>query len=61
MNCLYCGKPLPDPASLQESSSAWHNGCVKKFFFTNKLPDIDISDEVLEQLAIKNTKKGFTI
>lgn len=61
MNCLYCGKPLPDSASLQESYSAWHSGCVKKFFFTNKLPDIDISDKILEQLAIENTKKGFTI
>ncbi|MFA7673701.1 MAG: HipA domain-containing protein [Clostridia bacterium] len=61
MNCLYCGKPLPYPASLQETSSTWHDSCVKKFFLTNKLPDIDISDRVLEQIAAENVIKGFTV
>ena len=60
MNCLCCGKPLSDNPLL-ETASSWHNVCIKRFFFTNKLPKIDISDEVLEQYAKENIDKGITI
>ncbi len=60
MNCLCCGKPLSYD-SLFETASFWHNACIKRFFFTNKLPIIDISDEVLEQYAKENIDKGITI
>lgn len=61
MNCLCCGKPLIDPTSSIEMSSSWHKLCVKKFFFTNKLPYINVSNEILEQIAIENTKMGIAI
>lgn len=57
MNCLCCGKPLNTSAT----SGQWHKKCIKSFFGTANLPDIDISDEVLNQLAIDSTSKGFTV
>lgn len=61
MNCLCCGKPIIESASEQEKSAQWHNRCVKKFFGTKTLPYIDVSEEVLEQLAIESTNKGLTV
>ena len=57
MNCLCCGKPLNTSAA----SDQWHKKCIQSFFGTANLPDIDISDEVLNQLAIDSTSKGFTV
>lgn len=57
MNCLCCGKPLRTSAV----SNQWHKKCIKDFFGTENLPDIDISDEVLNQLALDSTSKGFTV
>lgn len=61
MNCLCCGKPIIETASEQEKASQWHNRCVKRFFGTKTLPDIEVSEEVLEQLAIESTNKGLTV
>jgi serine/threonine-protein kinase HipA len=61
MNCLCCGKPIIETASEQEKAAQWHNRCVKRFFGTKTLPDIDVSEEVLEQLAIESTNKGLTV
>ena len=61
MNCLCCGKPIIETASEQEKAVGWHNRCVKRFFGTKTLPDIDVSEEVLEQLAIESTNKGLTV
>ena len=54
--CLCCGKLL-----RTETKHGWHTSCVKKFFGTTKFPDIDVSKEVLNQIAIDNTNKGFTV
>jgi serine/threonine-protein kinase HipA len=54
--CLCCGKPL-----CTENEYGWHASCVKAFFGTTKFPDIDVSKEVLNQIAIDNTNKGFTV
>lgn len=56
MNCLCCGKPLNAPTAGQ-----WHKKCIKDFFGTKEIPDIDISDQTLTQLAIDSTSKGFTV
>ncbi len=61
MKCLCCGKPINDTATEQEKAIQWHNRCVKRFFGTKTLPDIDVSEEVLEQLAIESTHKGLTV
>ena len=54
--CLCCGKEL-----RTETAHGWHTACVKAFFGTTKFPDIDVSKEVLNQIAIDNTSKGFTV
>ena len=61
MNCLCCGKPIIETASEQEKAVGWHNRCVKRFFGTKTLPDIEVSEDVLEQLAIESTNKGLTV
>lgn len=54
--CLCCGKIL-----RTENEYGWHASCIKAFFSTAKFPDIDVSQEVLNQLAVDNTSKGFTV
>lgn len=61
MNCLCCGKPIRDTASEQEKATQWHDRCVKRFFGTKVLPDIEVSQEMLEWLAIESTNKGLTV
>lgn len=56
MNCLCCGKPLRTP-----DETGWHKACVKRFFGTTKLPEIEIDDKTLNLLAIETTNKGFTV
>lgn len=59
--CLCCGKPFKPSASELEQKSGWHSSCIRDFFGTSKFPDIDVSEEVLNQLAIENTNKGYTV
>ena len=61
MNCLCCGNPFSDTASVDELNTGWHNSCVKKFFGTKKFPNIEITEEILEKLAIESTNKGYTV
>ncbi len=56
MNCLCCGKPLRTP-----DESGWHKSCIKRFFGTTKLPEIEIDDKTLNLLATETTNKGFTV
>lgn len=57
MNCLCCGKPLKTEGNLYQ----WHQSCIKSFFGTSKFPDIDVSEEILNQLAIDSINKGYTV
>lgn len=56
MNCLCCGKPLRIP-----DETCWHKACIKRFFSTTKLPEIEIDDKTLNLLATETTNKGFTV
>ncbi|MDO4383259.1 MAG: HipA domain-containing protein [Eubacteriales bacterium] len=56
MNCLCCGKPLRIP-----DETGWHKACIKRFFGTSKLPEIEIDDKTLYLLATETTNKGFTV
>lgn len=55
-HCLCCGKTL-----YTEFAHGWHTSCIKSFFGTSKFPYIDVSKDVLNQIAIDNTNKGFTV
>ena len=59
--CLCCGKPLAEAASEQERLSQWHNACVRRFFGTRMLPELDISDAALIRIAEENTTRGLTV
>ena len=56
MNCLCCNKPLRN-----ENKSGWHNSCIKRFFGTNTLPNLDITPETLKKLSTESTNKGYTV
>ena len=56
MNCLCCGKPLHTT-----NESGWHKACIKKFFGTSKLPEIEVDDKTLNMLAVETSNKGFTV
>ena len=56
MNCLCCGKPLKNP-----SETGWHNNCIKRFFGTSVLPEIDITASGLEWIASESVSKGYTV
>ena len=58
MNCLCCGKPL---SSEDENKCGWHKKCIKAFFGTSKLPEIEIDEKVLEKIATESTGKGYTV
>lgn len=60
--CLCCGKPFKElTAKSEQEIYGWHFSCIKNFFGTSKLPDIDVSEEVLKQLALDSTNKGYTV
>lgn len=56
MNCLCCGKHLRTP-----DETGWHKSCIKRFFGTTKLPEIEVDDTTLKRLADETTNKGFTV
>lgn len=61
MKCLYCGLPLRESIDIQEKSCGWHTKCVKKFFGTSKMPDLDLSEESILKIATENSSSGFTV
>ena len=61
MICLCCGKPILEDATSVEKETGWHRACVKRFFGTSRLPEIDIDDALLEQLAVESTNQGLTV
>ncbi len=56
MNCYCCGKPLKT-----DNGTHWHRSCIRKFFGTNVIPEIDISNTMLESLAERSVKSGYTV
>lgn len=61
IRCLCCGKEINDTAGCEEKESCWHGKCVKSFFGTRKIPDIDITEDSLRAIAVESTKKGYTV
>ena len=58
-NCLCCGKPLPEQD--EKSGTGWHQKCIRKFFGTEQLPELDLSPEALDQLAEETVLKHLTV
>lgn len=60
MRCLCCNKEIENPTEY-ESHSFWHTKCMKKFFGTETLPELDFSEEKLTELANLTVSKGLTV
>ena len=58
MFCLCCGKELKDKESCR---SGWHSKCIKTFFNTDNLPELDISNKIIEKMAVANIDKRLTV
>ncbi len=56
MNCLCCGKPLKSP-----SDSGWHRSCIRRFFGTSVLPEMELAGPGLERMVGETVKKGLTV
>lgn len=61
MRCLYCGKTIEASASDEEKKNLWHSKCVKAFFKTDEMPEINVSKKELEALTIETVSKGLTV
>lgn len=59
--CLCCGKKIMDTASPEEKNTYWHTKCCRRFFGTREVPDIDITEEILQMIATESTRKGYTV
>ena len=60
MRCLCCNKDIIDPNEY-ESRVFWHMKCIKAFFGTKQLPELDCSEAELEKLANLTVNKGLTV
>ena len=60
MKCLCCNKEL-NSASEYELTSGWHEKCIRKFWNIKKLPELDFSEKLLEELADQAVNKGMTV
>ena len=61
MKCLCCGREFSDKATAQELEAQWHTACIRKFFGTSVLPELELSEETLKRIADESTTKGFTV
>ena len=57
MNCLCCGKPLESG----DMEGGWHKKCVRSFFGSTVLPELEIDEETLARIAAESCSKGFTV
>lgn len=58
--CFCCGKPLSLDSKI-ELEYLWHTRCIRKFFGTDVLPQINIDKAQLEQLVTDTVGKRFTV
>ena len=56
--CLCCGKELKEKDDI---NNQWHTKCCYNFFGTVVFPQINVSKEMLEQIATDSVSKGYTV
>lgn len=61
MKCLCCGKTFSDNSNNYDNNSNWHKKCIKSFFGTNTMPELDISENQLIEIANSAVNKGYTV
>ena len=58
MNCLCCGKKLQ---TVEDEERGWHKNCVRHFFGSNMIPELDLDEEKLKELANETVNRGYTV
>ena len=56
MKCLCCNKEITGV-----EINGWHISCIRKFFGTSVLPEIELTEEKLKSLADETINKGLTV
>ncbi|MBE5843398.1 MAG: HipA domain-containing protein [Butyrivibrio sp.] len=60
MRCLCCNEEI-SPEDKDAIKIQWHKKCIKKFFGMETLPELEIDEKVLEELANSAVSKGLTV
>ncbi len=60
MRCLCCNKEI-DYLNDVETSTCWHQKCVKRFFGTDSLPLLELDEKTFKEFANKTSENGYTI
>lgn len=55
--CLCCYKELDN----SNNDFSWHDSCIKKFFGTQKIPEIKIEEESINEFIDSQVTKGNTV
>ncbi|MBP3234110.1 MAG: HipA domain-containing protein [Eubacterium sp.] len=58
MICLCCGKEI---RTKESSKNGWHDRCIRSFFNTDNLPELDVSEKIIEEMALANIDKRLTV
>lgn len=58
--CLCCNKEIKSPTEY-EARVRWHSRCIKRFFGTPVIPEIDCSERELERIVNSSVNKGLTV
>ncbi len=56
MRCLCCNKEL-----LPSDKYGWHKVCIKRFFGSDKIPELDLTEEKIEEITKNNISLGYTV
>ena len=60
MRCLCCDKEILNPTEY-ESGCRWHAKCIKKFFGTASIPEIDLNQDEIDRIASSAVNKRITV
>ena len=60
MRCLCCNEEILSGDKIG-TKMQWHKKCIRKFFGMDALPELEISDEIMEKLANSAVNKGLTV
>ena len=58
MNCLCCWKKLQ---TVEDEKRGWHKSCVRHFFGSDRIPELDLDEEKLKELANEAVNRGYTV
>lgn len=61
MICLCCGKEIKESASVYEKAVHWHKSCIRRFFGTERLPEIDLTERQLDRLVDNAVNQRLTV